>query len=168
MGDPFQSVGEPSQPRKVKLQDGEDKEGIDKLRQVRGQSIDKGLPIATVLGAAANVAAGVLGGGGGGQSGPSPQQQQDDEDFYDAGTGDFGSAYSHESRPTKTDRKLKEQQHQFKNLNYSEINEGRVDQEIPNLDKAMSNEGGLGVDDPEAPNSGIGRHYDRMRDDEGK
>jgi len=37
LGDPFQSVGEAHQPKKVKLREDDDKEGVDKLREVRGQ-----------------------------------------------------------------------------------------------------------------------------------
>jgi hypothetical protein len=37
LGDPFQSAGEPNISRKVKLREDDDKEGIDKLREVRGQ-----------------------------------------------------------------------------------------------------------------------------------
>ena len=37
LGDPFQSVGEAHIPKKVKLLEDDDKEGVDKLREVRGQ-----------------------------------------------------------------------------------------------------------------------------------
>ena len=130
LGDPFNSVGDAYIPRKVKNRDEDDKEGIDKINDVRGQEEFR----------------------------KSTNQRQPNL---------LGK--------TEVPRLVKAMQDQFKNLEYSEINEGRVDKEIPNLDKhhnkelfdkAMSNEGGLGVDDPEAPNSGIGQHYDRMREDE--
>ena len=39
LGDPFQSVGESNTPKKVKLLEDDDKEGVDKLREVRGQDV---------------------------------------------------------------------------------------------------------------------------------
>ena len=55
LGDPFQSVGDAYQPKHVKLREDDDKEGIDKLHETRGQEIEKLIP--AVLGAAAGVAA---------------------------------------------------------------------------------------------------------------
>jgi len=57
LGDPFQSVGDAYQPKYVKLRETDDKEGIDKLRETRGQEIEKLVPLLPVLGAAAGVAA---------------------------------------------------------------------------------------------------------------
>ena len=92
LGDPFQSVGDAYIPRKVKNRDEEDKEGIDKIKDVRGQ-----------------------------------------EEF---------SKSANERQPnlvgkTKVPRLVKAMQDQFKNLEYSEINEGRVGREIPSLDKDL-------------------------------
>ena len=48
LGDPFSAVGETTIPKKVKLLEGDDKEGVDKLREVRGvekQSNEGGLGV---------------------------------------------------------------------------------------------------------------------------
>ena len=63
---------------------------------------------------------------------------------------------------TKVPRRIKAQNDQFRNLDYSDIDEGRVE-------KGLSNEGGLGVDDPEALNDGTAassQHYRRMKEEE--
>jgi len=59
-------------------------------------------------------------------------------------------------------RRIKAQSDQFRNLDYSDIDEGRVE-------KGLSNEGGLGIDDPEALNDGTAassQHYRRMKEEE--
>ena len=64
-------------------------------------------------------------------------------------------------KETKVPKRIKEQQDQHRNLDYSEIDEGRVEKQ--------SNEGGLGIDDPEAPNDGTmasSQHYRRVKEDE--
>ena len=158
MGDPFQSVGEPYQPKKVKLLEGDDKEGMDKLREVRGQDggeIEKIIPVVAALGALGGAALGAVGqvvGGAAEIGGDAAQQLSDPDESKD-------DRQPNTDNESKVPRRIKALNDHFRNLNHSEIDEGRVD-------KAMANEGGLGVDDPEAPNSGIGRHYDRMRDDE--
>ena len=164
LGDPFQSVGDVHIPKKVKLQDGDDDEGIDKIHQVRGQEIEKILP---ALGA---IAGGVARGVGAVASGAGRLVGGVAEGIGDAvGGGDEQIQQSNKNDrkpnlvgPTKVPRRIKAQNDQFRNLDYSDIDEGRVE-------KGLSNEGGLGVDDPEALNDGTAassQHYRRMKEEE--
>ena len=67
---------------------------------------------------------------------------------------------------TKVPRRIKEQADNFKQLEYSDIDEGRVPSKPI---QKQSNEGGLGVDDPEALNDGTAassQHYRKLKEEE--
>jgi len=197
LGDPFQSVGDAYIPRKVKNRDEEDKEGIEKLKEVLGQeefqkatdglsdeeleAVDKALPaIIPAIGAAAvrvlpiaakvatRLAPTIVGAVGRGAvsgaiSGAGKVADAVGEAIPEVDTesgsereaplteheSEFQSAGKNERKPnlvgkTKVPRLVKAMQDQFKNLEYSEINEGRVDKEIPNLDKSDVSKAGWG------------------------
>jgi len=215
LGDPFSSVGDVFQPKKVKLDVNDDVEGKEKIARVRGQEnedFEKILPalaaipaaigaavpavaatVGKVAGTAARVGGQVLGQAAKigtqavGQAAKGAARQAGSGGSTESESGGSGSppplpssaeidslynAEDNEVNTNKNDRKpnisgatvprrIKVQNDQFRNLDYSEIDEGRVEKQ--------SNEGGLGVDDPEALNDGTAassQHYRRMREDE--
>jgi hypothetical protein len=173
LGDPFSSVGDVYTPKKVKLREDDDTEGMDKLRQVRGQEIEKVGPLlaglgALVGGAAVGTGAVLSGAGklvGGVAEGVGGVVQGIGGAAARAGQDDTQKSNKNDRQPNlggaKVPRRIKVQNDQFRNLDYSDIDEGRVEKQ--------SNEGGLGVDDPEALNDGTAassQHYRRMKEEE--
>jgi len=166
LGDPFQSVGEPYSPKKVKNEEEPkfiyDEEG-NAVKVDENGEIEKLGPLAAIalplLGTAAASAI--------------PAAIGSVVDGVGSVIGDALAVGEEASKSEDLDRKpnvpqgttvpkrIKDQQDQHRNLDYSEIDEGRVEKQ--------SNEGGLGVDDPEAPNDGTmasSQHYRRVKEDE--
>ena len=87
------------------------------------------------------------------------------------GEGKFGKETGDERHPNELDdptvpSRIKAQNDEFRNLEYSDIDEGRVPSKPI---QKQSNEGGVGVDDPEALNDGTpasSQHYRRIKEEE--
>ena len=89
---------------------------------------------------------------------PTPRKEGDWSYGKDTGDERHPNALDNPTVPSR----IKAQNDEFRNLDYSEIDEGRVEKGLPN-------EGGLGIDDPEALNDGTAassQHYRRMKEEE--
>ena len=159
LGDPFQSVGEANTPKKVKLLEDDDKEGVDKLREVRGQDVMSKDDLEKFINPIAVAKAFKMAAGGLGKQSNEQQKQ------VSAEIGVPGEVESRQDRGVISIEDDEEPEVNQRWLNDSERG-GRIrGSEVGK----QSNEGGLGVDDPEALNDGTpasSQHYRRIKEDE--